>query len=163
MKATLNILKVTALGLTILFGTQSAFAQKGESTSPKDVIKTEQSGKDKIKTGETTEGTQTGGKDDLKNGSTSGKDDLKNGNTSGKDDIKNGTEETEGTEGSVEGSHEGHAHKAVETEILMPERPMEVQSSEVSAQTVSMPATKALKVSLMIRHVSMLPNPRPTL
>lgn len=111
MKATLNILKVTALGLTILFGTQSAFAQKGESTSPKDVIKTEQSGKDKIKTGETTEGTQTGGKDDLKNGSTSGKDDLKNGNTSGKDDIKNGTEETEGTEGSVEGSHEGHAHE----------------------------------------------------
>ena len=53
--------------------------------------------------------------------------------------------------------------KAVETEILMPERPMEVQSSEASAQTVSMPAIKASKASLMIRHVLMLPNPRPTL
>ena len=109
MKTTLNILKVSTLGLAILFGFQSGFAQKGETTSPKDKIKTEQSGKDQIKTGEgTSEGTLPGGKDDLKNGNTSGKDDLKNGTASGKDDIKNGTVE-EGSEGSVEGSDEGHA------------------------------------------------------
>lgn len=114
MKTTLNMLKASILGLALLVFTNAAFAQKGDGSNPKDKLKTEEGGKDKLKEGDgtaKTDGHTDGGKDALKGGDGNPKTEMKGGDGNPKTEMKGDGSTTGTAEGgttTAEGGETGH-------------------------------------------------------